>query len=120
MTLGEDISLNLNGKIFNYDINKIIDSINVNKNNFIYEQIKFNIPRKIYYETKFDCLIDNFESFMLNGKEKKINNYSFNEKKVIFQNLLGFDLQEFLKIAFTYHLTGSHYGMGHSIFKHLF
>ena len=93
MTLGEDISLNLNGKIFNYDINKIIDSINVNKNNFIYEQIKFNIPRKIYYETKFDCLIDNFESFMLNGKEKKINNYSFNEKKVIFQNLLGFEIK---------------------------
>ena len=94
MTLGEEISLNFNGKIFNYDINKIIDSINVNKNYFIFKKIKFNSPKKIYYETKFDCLVDNFESFILNEEEKKVSNYSFNERKLVLQNLLGFEIKE--------------------------
>mgnify|MGYP003118096317 CR=1 FL=1 len=94
MTLGEEISLNLNGKIFNYDINKIIDSVNVNKNIFIYKNLKFNLPKKIYYKTKYDCLIDTFESFILNGEEEKISDYNFDQKKTIFQNLIGFEIKE--------------------------
>jgi hypothetical protein len=97
MTLGEEISISLNNRIFNYDINKIIDSININKNIFTHKKLKFSLPKKINYKTKFECLVDNFDSFILNDEEKEVRNLNFEEKKVILQNLIGFKTKEITK-----------------------
>jgi ACT domain-containing protein len=50
MTLGEEISISLNNRIFNYDINKIIDSININKNIIIIK--KYDLRRRNFYKFK--------------------------------------------------------------------
>ena len=39
-------------------------------------------------------MVDNFESFILNEEEKKVSDYSFNERKLVLQNLLGFEIKE--------------------------
>lgn len=92
--LGEEIQLNVNGKQFIYDINDIIESINFTKEKFQYKSMVFNIPKKIYYKNKFECLIDNFYSFEINDDVKIVEKYSFNEKEIILQNLIGFEIKE--------------------------
>tara|TARA_R110000787_G_scaffold54452_4_gene126681 strand:+ start:1120 stop:1890 length:771 start_codon:yes stop_codon:yes gene_type:complete len=94
ITLGEELELNFNNKIFKYDINKIIDSIEYKNEQFKYDSLIFNIPRKIHYRSKFECLIDNFNSFEINGKTKIIEEYTYKQKEVILQNLIGFKTKE--------------------------
>jgi hypothetical protein len=92
--LGEEIQLSVNGKQFLYDTNKIIDSINYKNEKFIYKNMTFNIPKNIFYKNKFDCLVDNFYSFEIKDDIKLIEKFSFKEKEIILQNLLGFEVKE--------------------------
>jgi len=92
--LGEEILLNINSKQYSHDINKIIDSINFKNEKFEYKNMIFNIPEKIYYKNKLECLIDNFYSFVINGESKIIEKYSYKEKEIILQNLIGFEIKE--------------------------
>ncbi len=94
ITLGEELEISLNKKIFRYDINNIINSIQSKNEQFTYESLVFNIPKKIHYTSKFECLIDNFYSFMINGKTKIIGEYTYKQKEVLFQNLIGFKTKE--------------------------
>jgi hypothetical protein len=54
----------------------------------------FNIPKNIFYKNKFDCLVDNFYSFEIKDDIKLIEKFSFKEKEIILQNLLGFEVKE--------------------------
>ncbi|MAK56420.1 MAG: hypothetical protein CML17_11355 [Pusillimonas sp.] len=92
--LGEEIQFSINGKQFLYDTNQIIDSVNIKNEKFEYKDMIFNIPKQIYYKNKFDCLVDNFYSFKIKDDIKIIENFSFKEKEIILQNLLGFEVKE--------------------------
>ena len=92
--LGEEILLNLNGKQYSHDINKIIDSINFKNEKFEYKNMIFNIPKKICYKNKLECLIDNFYSFIIDGETKIVEKYLYKEKEIILQNLIGFEIKE--------------------------
>lgn len=94
ITLGEEIELNLNNKIFKYDINKIVDSIKFKTEQFKYKSLIFNTPKKIHYKNKFECLIDNFYSFVIDGEVKIIEEYSNKQKEIILYNLIGFQTKE--------------------------
>ena len=94
ITLGEVLELSVNQKIFKYDINEIIDSIRSKNDKFKYKSLVFNVPKKIYYTSKFECLIDNFYSFVINGKTKIIEEYDYKQKEIILQNLIGFKTKE--------------------------
>tara|TARA_R110000787_G_scaffold177712_2_gene289679 strand:- start:7749 stop:8519 length:771 start_codon:yes stop_codon:yes gene_type:complete len=94
ITLGEEIELNLNNKLFKYDINKIVDSIKFKTEQFKYRSLIFNAPKKIHYKSKFECLIDNFYSFVIDGKIKIIEEYTYKQKEILLQNLIGFETKE--------------------------
>lgn len=94
MTLGEEIQLEHNGKKFSYDINEIIESINYKTEKFKYKSMVFNLPKKIFYNSKFECLIDNLYSFKLNGDVKIVQEYTYKQKEIILQNLIGFETKE--------------------------
>lgn len=97
MTLGEEIQLERNSKNFTYNINEIIDSVSYKAEKFKFKTIVFDIPKKIYYSSKFECLIDNLYSFELNGSVKIIQDYTYNQKEIILQNLIGFETKELTK-----------------------
>tara|TARA_E500000318_G_scaffold108629_1_gene119866 strand:- start:641 stop:1411 length:771 start_codon:yes stop_codon:yes gene_type:complete len=94
MTLGEKIELEQNGKKFSYDVNEIIESITYENEKFKYKSMVFDIPKKIFYKSKFECLIDNFYSFELNDEVKIVTEYTYKQKEIILQNLIGFETKE--------------------------
>ena len=94
ITLGEEIQLESNGKMFSFNINEIIESISYKKEKFKYRSIVFNIPKKIYYKSKFECLIDNLYSFKINDDIKIVEEYTYKQKEIILQNLIGFETKE--------------------------
>ena len=76
ITLGEEIELNLKTEQFKY------------------RSLIFNAPKKIHYKSKFECLIDNFYSFVIDGKIKIIEEYTYKQKEILLQNLIGFETKE--------------------------
>lgn len=96
LTLGEEISITVNNKLYNYNINSIIDSIKYTKSNFIYKNMKFTCPTKIKYASRFSCLIDNFYSFEIDNEIKNVYGFTYDQKEQILQNLIGFEVKELI------------------------
>jgi len=107
ITLGEEIQFELDGKMFLFDINQITDSISYKKEKFKYETLIFDTPKKIYYTSKYECLIDNFYSFEINDDVKIVEEFTYKQKEIILQNLIGFETKE-LTEKFNEYLSNFH------------
>jgi hypothetical protein len=88
LVLGEEVSVSFDNKQYNINLNLMIDSISYTKDNFTYNSMVFKTPKNIFYKNKFNCLIDNFYSFELDGETKIVDNYTYKQKEIILQNLL--------------------------------
>lgn len=97
LVLGEEISVNLDNKNYNFNLNEIFNNIEYVESPFEYKNLTFTIPKKINYNSMLDCLIDNFQSFKLNEEVKRVDIYSYQEKKILLDNLIGWKINDFLR-----------------------